>query len=255
METSLYTASQAGLVLLTLVYVSLFLNEVRKGLASSGLPRESQRRFFSRLVAVVVIWAILVSAWSASGKMGDFSTFPLNLMPVLLVPLILLCILVYSKTFSNALHLIPPERIVRLQSFRFFVEISLWAMFTADLLPVQMTFEGRNFDILAGLSAIPVSILISRGKLGRTGLIVWNVICLGLLLNIVIVAILSTPSPWRIFINEPANNIVTRFPVSWLPGMLVPLAYYLHVLSIKQLIAPSKSARAAAREQQAVGQR
>lgn len=32
------------------------------------------------------------------------------------------------------------------------------------------------------------------------------------------------------------NYIVTYFPVSWLPGFLVPLAYYLHFLSLKQLI-------------------
>jgi hypothetical protein len=55
------------------------------------------------------------------------------------------------------------------------------------------------------------------------------------LLNIVITAILSTPSPWRVFMNEPANYVVTWFPISWLPGFLVPLAYYLHFISLKQM--------------------
>jgi hypothetical protein len=77
---------------------------------------------------------------------------------------------------------------------------------------------------------------VSRGKISRGALILWNVICLLLLLNIVITAIVSTPSPWRIFMNEPANYIVTYFPISWLPGMLVPFAYYLHAISLMQLV-------------------
>jgi hypothetical protein len=103
-------------------------------------------------------------------------------------------------------------------------------------LPVQMTFEGRNFDILVGVSAPLIAVLAFRGKLSKKALLIWNVACLGLLLNIVITAILSTPSPWRVFMSEPANDVVAYFPISWLPGLLVPLAYYLHLLSVKQLL-------------------
>jgi hypothetical protein len=35
--------------------------------------------------------------------------------------------------------------------------------------------------------------------------------------------------------NEPANLLVTKFPFILLPGMLVPLAYGLHFLSLRQL--------------------
>ena len=41
---------------------------------------------------------------------------------------------------------------------------------------------------------------------------------------------------FRYFINEPANTIVTEFPIIWLPGFLVPLAYGLHFLSLRQLL-------------------
>ena len=109
-------------------------------------------------------------------------------------------------------------------------------LFIENLLPVQMTFEGRNFDILAGFSAPIIAVLAVKGNISRTAIIVWNVLCLVLLFNIVITAILSTPSPWRVFMNEPANYIVTYFPISWLPGILVPLAYYLHFFSLKQVV-------------------
>lgn len=236
METSLYVSSQAGLVLLTLVYILLFLREIRNGLASSAISVGVQKKFFNRFAGTLLAWSLLVSAWSISGRMGDFSIFPLNLIPVLAIPIVLLIVLLSSKTFSAALRHIPLANVIRLQSFRIFVEIFLWMLLMANLLPEQMTFEGRNFDILSGLSAAVVAALAARGKISRAGLIAWNAICLGLLLNIVMIAILSTPSPWRVFMNEPANYIVTRFPVSWLPGLLVPLAYYLHAISIKQLM-------------------
>jgi hypothetical protein len=106
-----------------------------------------------------------------------------------------------------------------------------------------MTFEGRNYDIMAGLTAPIVAFMIMKRSISKTSVIIWNLVCLGLLLNIVITAILSTPSPWRVFMNEPANYIVTYFPISWLPGLLVPLAYYLHLFSLKQVILQRRSVK------------
>ena len=97
-----------------------------------------------------------------------------------------------------------------------------------------MTFEGRNLDILSGITAPLIAFLISRKKISKPITILWNIACLGLLANIVITAILSMPTPFRVFMNEPANTIVAEFPIVWLPALLVPLAYGLHFLSIRQ---------------------
>jgi hypothetical protein len=98
-----------------------------------------------------------------------------------------------------------------------------------------MTFEGRNFDVLSGLTAPLIAFLAFRNQLPKSVLIAWNLICLGLLINIVTVAVLSMPTPFRYFMNEPANTIVAQFPISWLPTFLVPLAYMLSFISIRQL--------------------
>jgi hypothetical protein len=115
-----------------------------------------------------------------------------------------------------------------------FVEILLWLLFIEHLLPEQMTFEGRNFDIIAGLTAPVIAYFVGQHKLSKKGIILWNLICLALLINIVSVAIMSMPTPFQYFTNEPSNTIVTVFPVNWLPGLLVPLAYGLHFLSLRQ---------------------
>ena len=122
-----------------------------------------------------------------------------------------------------------------LQGFRIVVEILLWMLLLENLLPVQMTFEGYNFDVLAGLSGVIMGWLYAKGKASITSVTIWNFAGLALLLNIVTIALLSTPLPIRVFMNEPANTIVTLFPIIWLPSMLVPLAYGLHIMSLKQM--------------------
>lgn len=236
MKTPLYFIAQIGFVILTLVYITLFIREIQNGLNLTSWEKARKKTLLKRIIILPILWGILLSAWSISGKMSDFSIFPFNFIPVILIPLITAVIFISFSGLSEILKHIPAGNLIRLQSFRFFVEILLWILFINNLLPVQMTFEGRNFDIIVGISAPIIAYLAFRGKISRKGLIIWNVIGLGLLLNIVTIAILSTPSPWRIFMNEPANYIVTYFPVAWLPGFLVPLAYYLHFLSIKQLI-------------------
>jgi hypothetical protein len=216
--------------------VILFVNLFRRGVENTSWDGARKKRFIRTLIICIAVWTLFVSIWSLSGRMEDFSVFPFNFMPVLLIPMIAAIAWISSSAVSQVLSNLPPADIIRLQSFRFFVEVLLWLLFTQNLLPVQMTFEGRNFDIVAGITAPIVAYLASRGKISRGGLIAWNVFGLCLLINIVVTAVLSTPSPWRIFMNEPANYIVTYFPISWLPGLLVPLAYYLHFLSIRQLV-------------------
>jgi uncharacterized membrane protein len=110
------------------------------------------------------------------------------------------------------------------------------------MIPELMTFEGRNFDILTGILALPVGYLLVKRKTYAPKLAVaFNVLGLLLLTNILVIAVLSMPTPIRYFMNEPANTIVTKFPIVWLPGLLVPLAYTLHILSIRQALAAFKT--------------
>jgi len=235
MGSSPHILIQAGFVVLTVIFFGLLLNEFKKALTKSDFDHQQKKKILTRLLVGLVFWAAFVSAWSLTGRMANFAMFPLNVLPILIIPLITILAITFSKTFRKIIIHVPAQNLVRLQSFRFFVEILLWALFIQNQLPVQMTFEGRNFDVLSGLSAPIVAYLISRQKLSPAGLLIWNVLCLGLLLNILGTAILSMPTPLRIFMNEPANTIITAFPVSWLPGFLVPLAYGLHFFSLRQL--------------------
>jgi hypothetical protein len=42
------------------------------------------------------------------------------------------------------------------------------------------------------------------------------------------------PTPLRKFPGQPDAGILAHFPLIYLPGLLVPLAYSLHIFSIRQ---------------------
>ena len=239
MKPDLLLLAQVGLSLLTIIYFGLLVRELKAGIDATDWEAQRKKKVGTAILSCLATWIVFLAGWSGSGMMADFSRFPFNFLPVLAIPLITIIVLTFSDTFTEILQRIPVSHLIRLQSFRFFVELLLWALFAASILPVQMTFEGRNFDILAGITAPLIAWLATRGRLSKTTLVIWNILCLGLLINIVTIAILSTPSPIRVFMNEPANTIVTRFPVSLLPGLLVPLAYTLHFFSLRQLFSRS----------------
>ena len=227
--------SQIGFVLLTVVFFGVLLREFKNGMSKTNWDENRKKKFLNNIVISLVGWAIAVSVWSYSGMMGDFSRFPFNFLPAIAIPLVAVIVFTLSKSTGEVLRNIPQERIIRLQGFRFFVELLLWALFVENLLPVQMTFEGRNYDILVGITAPVIAWLVARNKISKPLLIAWNLISIGVLTNIVAIAILSTPSPVRVFMNDPANTIVTEFPISWLPAFLVPLAILLHFFSLRKI--------------------
>ena len=111
----------------------------------------------------------------------------------------------------------------------------MWFAFLAGKLPVQMSFEGRNFDVLTGLAALPVGYLVLKKKAGwRKIIVAFNIMGMLLLLNILIIAVLSMPTPIRYFMNEPSNTLIGQFPFVLLPAVLVPVAYTMHIFSLRQ---------------------
>ncbi|HXO77430.1 MAG TPA: hypothetical protein VN824_19385 [Puia sp.] len=191
---------------------------------------------FRNTLIVTLFWAILLTVLSLSGFFADFSALPPRIGLAVLLPLPIVLIFAFSRTGTEWLRLVPPQRLVYWQSFRILVEIVLWVNYMRGLIPVQMSFEGRNFDVLSGLLAIPVAYYcFVRRSWPRWIVVAYNIAGLGLLLNIIIISVLSMPTPLRYFHNEPANTLLGHFPYIFLPGILVPLAYSLHILSLRQL--------------------
>ena len=226
----------AGFIALTILCLVLIVAGAYNTFRRMGLPLAAARKKTMILAAVLLLWTALVSLLSLQGILSDFESRPPKLFMVLLLTFVAIVAFLTRPSFRRFLMHVPPAWLLFLQVFRVPVELFLWLLFVDGLVPVQMTFEGRNLDVLTGLTA-PVAAFLCFGQgrnLSRLAAL-WNLLGFALLLNIVITAILSMPTPFRVFMNEPANTIVTQFPVVFLPAILVPLAYSLHFFSLLQL--------------------
>ncbi|HWZ99797.1 MAG TPA: hypothetical protein VN025_18715 [Candidatus Dormibacteraeota bacterium] len=176
------------------------------------------------------LWLAATGVLGYTARLHDFSHRP----PMLPALVGLAFVGVYfGSYFSAASKLIASPGLawlIGLQVFRVAVEIFLFLGHRAGFVPVQMTFEGRNWDVLTGLTALPMAWLIAKNKAPKWLIYAWNSMGLALLLNVVVVAVLSMPTPLRRFHNEPANTFVAYFPYVWLPTYLVQVAWLSHLL-------------------------
>lgn len=193
------------------------------------------RSIFLKTAVLIVAWLILLGLLSLHGFFSDFSSLPPRLIVALLPPLLLVLLFTRSRSGKEFLRQIQPQWLIYPQAFRILVEVSLWLLVRHGSLPVQMSLEGRNFDILTGLLAFPVGYycFVKKTWSPRIALL-YNIAGLILLLNIVAVTMFSLPTPLRVFHNQPDSGLVATFPFIYLPGFLVPLAYSLHILSLGQ---------------------
>ncbi len=116
------------------------------------------------------------------------------------------------------------------------VEFVLFGLFTIKMVPELMTFEGRNYDILMGITAPLMLLAYSMGWLNKKGLLVWNWIGLGFILFILINGILSAELPFQMFGFEQPNRGINYFPFILLPATIVPVVVWTHISDIIVLI-------------------
>ena len=216
---------------IVLAVVAFFVLGIR-----AGVPGDTKLTLWTARAGLgALAWLALTGQIAHEGWLRNFDTLPPNIMILFFVSMILTCTLAFSRLGLRLIDGAGPVWLVAFQVFRVPVEIFLHDLYEGGFAPVQMTYAGLNFDIFSGLTAPAMAWLVWRGRAGRPLLLIWNVFCLFLLVNIVSIAVLSFPTPFRVFSNEPANIFVTYPPFIWLPTVLVQAALLGHLLVFRWL--------------------
>jgi hypothetical protein len=190
------------------------------------------------IIICLVAWLALQTILTLKGVYNtDTTTMPPRIIILgVFPPLLTIVLLFVTKAGRQAIDSLSLSALTWLHIIRIPVEIVLFWLYLHQAIPQLMTFEGRNFDILAGITAPIIAYFgITKGKLNNKVLLMWNVLCLGLLLNIVINAALSVPSQLQQFAFEQPNVAILNFPYSWLPTLVVPIVLFAHLAAIRQL--------------------
>ena len=187
---------------------------------------------------VLVIWLAVTGILSFKEVFQDTSAIPPRLMMVIAPAILFIILLLITKSGRRFTDSIDLKKLTLVHIVRVPVEITLFMLSTHKLIPELMTFAGRNFDILSGITApIVYFVCFKNSQLkNRRLLLIWNFICLGLLLNIVINALLSAPFPFQQFAFDQPNVAILYFPFTWLPCFIVMIVLYSHFAAIRQLL-------------------
>ncbi len=131
---------------------------------------------------------------------------------------------------------LPLYALIGFQVFRLPLELVLHRWYMEGVLPVQMTYEGHNFDVVTGLLALLVSPLVYLGKLGRRAGWAFNLVGTALLVNVASIAVRSSPVPLRTYLQEPPLLLALQAPYTWILPVCVAGALFGHLLTFRHLL-------------------
>jgi hypothetical protein len=185
---------------------------------------------------IILLWLFATAVLSYRGYLTNFEARPPRLIPFVALPMLTIVYLFLNKKTREFIGRMPITTLTYIHIVRVPVEIVLWWLFLDGLVAQEMTFEGANYDIIVGISAPFAAVFLvgARSKTKWSG-ILWNIVSIGLLINIVIRAILLTPYFHSPESGENMNVAVFYFPYIWLPSFIVPAVLFSHVASLYQL--------------------
>jgi hypothetical protein len=234
------SATTAGLfsVLVAVVAVLVVL-----GFRSSGV------RGWQAL-GVLIVWIGIPGFLAWRGVLDRYDPLPPPALLLLLGLTVLTIGFVLSGVGARLAAGISLGAVVAFQAFRIPVELLLHGLYVEGIVPVQMTYAGRNFDVVTGISGLLLGLwLLSRKPVPRGVVVLWNLVGLALLVNIVAIAVVSTPVPFRRFVDSSPHTLPSTFPFIWLPSFLVQVALGSHLLIFRQLARVTTNGDSTARRQ------
>ncbi|MFK7770074.1 MAG: hypothetical protein AB8B55_22890 [Mariniblastus sp.] len=201
-------------------------------LSTNGL--KNQKSLIGKTVFALMAWLAVCAFLPLSGLLR------INVLPPPALVYAFACfgigITLAFSTLGKRLANLPYHWLIGFQIFRLPLELVLHHWYKTETLPIQMTYEGFNFDILTGILAVFVGAWAKLGQPPKPVLIGFNVIGLALLVTVVSIAISSIPSPFKQFEGVPML-LPFYFPFSYIVSVAVTGALIGHLVLFRKLLA------------------
>jgi len=223
-----------GFIVLPLLVTAGFVLACEWAGRRLGEERGVRHRRAVRVGVAVVVWLLLTALLAVSGVLQRFDRTPPPFAGLVLAVTVIGIVVPLSPLGSLLVRGLPLWALIGSQVFRFPLELVMHQAYLEGVMPVQMSYSGRNFDIVTGITAGLLGLWLARRPVPRWIVAGWNLLGFALLVNVVTVAIVSTPAfGW--FGGDRFSTFVTYFPFVWLPAALVLAALMGHILVWRSL--------------------
>jgi len=151
--------------------------------------------------------------------------------------------LAFTPFATRLIDGLPLWALAAFQAFRFPLELVLHQWGTEGTMPIQMTFEGHNFDIVSGLFGLGVAVLVLLTKKEPPRWLLWlfNTVGSALLVAVIVIVVLSSPLPVKQY-EGPPILIALFLPYAWIAPICVAGAVAAHVMLWRGLFRTRRSA-------------
>ncbi|WP_316157966.1 hypothetical protein [Cupriavidus sp. BIC8F] len=175
----------AELTLVTVVCLACVTFWLNRALVQA-FTEDKSKSIVAGVLITLCTWLLVTAAIAQGGSLAIWDAKPPRLPAIPLLALIAIILVNRAKTFQRLLDVTPRHWPVAMQTFRVGVEIAFWGLFASGMAPEQVTFEGRNFDVLVGLTAPLLAFAIVRLNPKPGVVIVWNLLGLLILSNAIV---------------------------------------------------------------------
>jgi len=151
-------------------------------------------------------------------------------IPVILVQPLLLLLKSLREALAIAVRETCWSSFAWLQALRIGALGTIVKMYLGTF-PVYFGYALGYPDFIYGLSAIPIAMRASKGRLSRKAFVAWNLLGAGLIIIPGELLIqMGLPGPLETFTAEPRIATIFTFPMALAPSFVVPFAVMMNLL-------------------------
>lgn len=187
-------------------------------------------------------WFVLVLAIGATGALSPVGGGAPALGLTVVLPVAALVSAYFAlPSVRNAMTATPLPTLIAVHAIRL-LGIMFLVLYARGRLPAPFAPSAGWGDVLIGATALPLAWVVTRfGSRVRPLVFLWSAIGVADLIVAVTLGALSAPGPLQVFVGPPDSSSMTSLPWLIIPGFLVPILFFIHIVIFTRLLARSQA--------------
>ncbi len=199
-----------------------------------------------KILVALGAWFALVLAIGASGALSPAGGGAPALGLTVILPIAALVGAYFAlPSIRDAMATTPLPALIGLHAIRL-LGFSFIILYAEGRLPAPFAPSAGWGDVFIGATALPVAWAVVRfGARVRPLVLLWNALGVADLVIALTLGPLSAPGPLQVFVGPPDSSPMTALPWLIIPGFLVPILLFTHVVMFTRLSAKTQTSKPA----------
>ena len=191
-------------------------------------------------------WFAFVLAIGATGALSPAGGGAPALGLTVVLPIVALVWAYFARpSVRTAMAATPLPALIALHAIRL-LGFTFVVLYAEGRLPAPFAPSAGWGDMLIGATALPLAWAVARlGARVRPLVLLWNALGVADLVIALTLGPLSAPGPLQVFVGPPDSSPMTTLPWLIIPGFLVPILFFIHVVIFHRLLARNEASKPA----------